>query len=444
MRRSPLLLLVCLLSLATGLALLGVAQAFSWSFDGSAATANAATARRFYAAVETLLDSGDRVDLDSIVAPGFVDHDPFPGVAPDRDGLARALLTLRAADPSLTLEIGAVIADGDRVMARVTAHDAPPPFLGMPLADGPAVWPSYDLFRIANGRIVEHWASAEQLALPQSLLETDVPAPPEGPLKVSVTRLTFAPGADLPTLVNSGPVALTVETGHLEVEASASLSVVHASAGRDGVDGGAAVSATAGKATLGPEDRLVLPADATYRLGNPAREPVSVLAAALFPAGPGAPRVDALFMPGVVGRSIPPNVAALWPAGVEAIPLLRAKLRGNLPSGPVTVAVGRITLAPLARLPRHIAPGSEVWTIAAGSGNLTLAWGDAEITAAPGSPVAIATVSPGGAVGAAIPLAAGGTVVLAPGSAADWRNAATTALDVVVLTLTGNPREQRS
>ena len=42
---------------------------------------NKALVRKFYAEI----DAGNLEAMDELVAPDFVDHDPFPGVTPDRD-----------------------------------------------------------------------------------------------------------------------------------------------------------------------------------------------------------------------------------------------------------------------------------------------------------------------------------------------------------------------
>src|SRR5262245_17252535 len=89
-RRHPgLMPFACLLLLATGLALLGVAQSLADpSIERPLSTDGARSrARNFYDAVNTVVSTGDVTALKAIVAPDFVDHVTIPGLAPGREGL---------------------------------------------------------------------------------------------------------------------------------------------------------------------------------------------------------------------------------------------------------------------------------------------------------------------------------------------------------------------
>jgi hypothetical protein len=360
-------------------------------------------------------------------------------VTPNRAGLEAALVALRTADPTMSLEIGTVVAEGDRVMARVTPRRAPETFLGGPLGDGAAFWSAFDLFRLRDGLIVEHWGAADDLVLVQPLVQAPLPAVPAGPLAVGVTRLTLAPGARFPTLINPGPAVFAVESGTLDVldadTVSLSLAPAEGAAATD-LEGWTPAS---GDHALRVGDRLVLPAGALYTLGNPGADATVVLAAVLFPLGPGAPRVDALYLPGEIGLPASSAVAALWPEGVTAEPLLRAKLRAERPTGSTILSLGRIGLGRAADVPCGVATAIELWAIAAGSGALTLNTGTAEVSSAPGEPATTVTAGADGSIGAALTVGSHGTVVLAPGSAGAWRSAVSLPLDALVLTLTDTP-----
>src|SRR3712207_7834819 len=76
-----------------------------------------AVARRF---VEEVLARGDVAAIDELVAPDFVEHQPFPGVPPTRDGLKQAIPLFRAAFPDGTFVIEDLSGEGDRVALRTT------------------------------------------------------------------------------------------------------------------------------------------------------------------------------------------------------------------------------------------------------------------------------------------------------------------------------------
>src|SRR5687768_14667829 len=84
-RRPPVLLLTAGLLLATGLALRGLwAELAAPAPDLRAGDANAAVVRRFYAAVNAALRTGDVAEVKRLVAADFVEHAPLPGQPPTR------------------------------------------------------------------------------------------------------------------------------------------------------------------------------------------------------------------------------------------------------------------------------------------------------------------------------------------------------------------------
>lgn len=117
--------------------------------------------RRFY---EAAFNRGDPAAVDDLVAPNFVDHNPFPGQAPDRTGLTQFIKTFHGPLPDLRVQIDDMIAQGDRVVARWTAratHQGT--FLQIPSTGKQVTISGIDIMRIADGKIVEHWGYQDQL-----------------------------------------------------------------------------------------------------------------------------------------------------------------------------------------------------------------------------------------------------------------------------------------
>ena len=133
---------------------------------------NKAIARQ---AIEAI-NAGDLSRLESLVAADGLDHAVPPGMPPTRDSAIQFLSMFRAAFPDLQYTVEDVIAEGDRVVQRSTARGTMQgDFLGMPATGKTATWGEVHILRIADGKIVEHWASVDQLGMLQQLGLAPVP-----------------------------------------------------------------------------------------------------------------------------------------------------------------------------------------------------------------------------------------------------------------------------
>jgi predicted ester cyclase len=137
--RRPIASCACVLALVTGA---WVGQAYTplgppdplGAVETSAQGATA-TAWRYYDAIDLLLRTADDSALRAVIAPDFVDHLDEPGAPSDRDGLVRYLASLRDTFPALRLTPQDVVAQGDRVVARLApAGITEGMVLGIPIA----------------------------------------------------------------------------------------------------------------------------------------------------------------------------------------------------------------------------------------------------------------------------------------------------------------------
>ena len=122
-----------------------------------------ALARRFVAEV---MNTGNLAAADEFIAPNLVVHNPVPGQAPGREGFKQTLATLRNAFPDLHFTIEDLLADGDKVMIRSTyrgTHRGE--LLGFPPTGKPVAVMGIDLLRVADGKIVEHWGTYDQMEM---------------------------------------------------------------------------------------------------------------------------------------------------------------------------------------------------------------------------------------------------------------------------------------
>ena len=109
--------------------------------------ANKKLVTEFY---EKVLNQKDIAAIDKYVGP-YRQHNPM---APDgAEGLKEYIAYLRESAPQFKAEVKKVLADGDFVILHVHAVPAPG-------ARGLAI---VDIFKVANGKLVEHWDVIQEI-----------------------------------------------------------------------------------------------------------------------------------------------------------------------------------------------------------------------------------------------------------------------------------------
>jgi len=123
---------------------------------------NKAIARRW---TEELWGRGNLAVADEIIAPDYVRHDPgdpFPARGPE--DVKRIVTMLRAMLPDLTIEMEDMVAEGDRVVSRYAAVATDTRgYLGRPPTGTVIRTGAIQIFRFADGKIVESWAMRDDL-----------------------------------------------------------------------------------------------------------------------------------------------------------------------------------------------------------------------------------------------------------------------------------------
>lgn len=119
---------------------------------------------------EELLTQGDLSVADAIFAPDLVHHGPLaqaPGVA----GTKQFVLALRRAFPDLYAIVEDEIAEGDRVVQRLTlAGTHLGPFLAIPPTGRRVTWQLVAIQRLGHdGKLAEHWSSWDHHGLLRQL-----------------------------------------------------------------------------------------------------------------------------------------------------------------------------------------------------------------------------------------------------------------------------------
>ncbi|WP_163999250.1 ester cyclase [Pyxidicoccus caerfyrddinensis] len=125
--------------------------------------------------LETRLEDAS-VAVDGFLAPGYVDHNPVPGVPADREGARRMYRMLREAMPDLRCHVDVMMAAADQVAVLLTwegTHRGE--LMGIPATGRHATWTEMNVVRVDSGRIADVWGISNQMLLMQQL--GVIPAP---------------------------------------------------------------------------------------------------------------------------------------------------------------------------------------------------------------------------------------------------------------------------
>ena len=128
---------------------------------------NKARVHRFY---EEVFNRKNTAALDEFIDPQSVDHSAPVGAQGGIAGAKQVACMFLAAFPDVRFTVEDLIAEGDRVVARLTqcgTHYGM--FLGLPPTGKRVQITGIEIFRFAGGKIVEHWNNYDDLGLFQQL-----------------------------------------------------------------------------------------------------------------------------------------------------------------------------------------------------------------------------------------------------------------------------------
>ena len=102
--------------------------------------------------------------LSEVLSQDFIPHTFMPGLPWNGLESAKLVHSLGVASfPDMKVTTEDLIAEGDRVVERWTqtqTHTGEP-FMGIPASNKPIVMTGMSIYRIANGKIVEHWGNMD-------------------------------------------------------------------------------------------------------------------------------------------------------------------------------------------------------------------------------------------------------------------------------------------
>jgi predicted ester cyclase len=118
-------------------------------------------------ALEEIYAKGDLGLLDELIHPDFADHDPaHPDLPKGHESIRDTVQNLHGMFSELRFEVEDEIAEGDRVVQRVTMsgrHTGA--LMGREPTDRTFAVRHVNIWRIADGKIADHWGSRDDLGL---------------------------------------------------------------------------------------------------------------------------------------------------------------------------------------------------------------------------------------------------------------------------------------
>jgi len=125
---------------------------------------NKALVQRFF---DEIINQKNLAALDQFVSPNAINHTVPTGLP---QGPSQFLGLHLNAFPDLNVTVEDLLADGDRVIARVSVRGTQQGAFGSIHSRGkPITVTAINIFRIANGKMVEHWGLADRLSALQQL-----------------------------------------------------------------------------------------------------------------------------------------------------------------------------------------------------------------------------------------------------------------------------------
>jgi steroid delta-isomerase-like uncharacterized protein len=120
--------------------------------------------------VDTVWNRQQMDRADECVAADFIDHGALPGQAGGLAGAKQKWAMYQAALPDLRVTIDDMVAEGDKVAVRRSYTGTHQGHLfGVPPTGKAVRFVGFGIFRLADGRIAEHWELFDRFAIMQQL-----------------------------------------------------------------------------------------------------------------------------------------------------------------------------------------------------------------------------------------------------------------------------------
>lgn len=129
-------------------------------------------------AFETHINAHELDEAIALLSPDFVDHTPGVGLPSGLDGVRAFFMMQYAGLPDNHRQSMEMIAEGDKVVHRLSGEGAHQGLLlGAPPTGKRVTWSCIDIWRVEDGRLAEHWVEADMLGLMQQIGLVPPPRP---------------------------------------------------------------------------------------------------------------------------------------------------------------------------------------------------------------------------------------------------------------------------
>ena len=121
---------------------------------------------------EEVFNQKNLAAIDDFIAPTFVNHSAsqLGMTAGDLEHVTQFVSTVMQAFPDLHYTVEDLVAEGDKITARLTISGTQQgAFMGIPSTGKHATVSDIEIFRITNGKAVECWVQVDFLGLLQQL-----------------------------------------------------------------------------------------------------------------------------------------------------------------------------------------------------------------------------------------------------------------------------------
>jgi steroid delta-isomerase-like uncharacterized protein len=112
---------------------------------------------------------GNLAIADELITEDYAQHSVL-GIPDGREGFKQFFTAFASAVPDAQFVIDDVIAEGDKVVTRFTVNGTQTGALqGVPPTGKKFSMKGIDIFRVVDGKVVEHWDAVDQLGMLQQL-----------------------------------------------------------------------------------------------------------------------------------------------------------------------------------------------------------------------------------------------------------------------------------
>ena len=117
-----------------------------------------------------LFNANNAAGCDDICSPELSFPQAIPGLAPGLEGVKQSLTFYRSAFPDASITIEDLIGEEDKVVSRSTLYGTHKgEFMGISPTGKRIAVGGIDIFRIADGKIVDWWSVNDSLGMMQQL-----------------------------------------------------------------------------------------------------------------------------------------------------------------------------------------------------------------------------------------------------------------------------------